>query len=323
MIESIPLHIIRKVKSLNLSLGKDVPNQEIGELLNRTILIGGKRFRPLLTYLMSDFFELPLEEMGLFARAIEFTHSATLAHDDVIDQANKRRGKKTLNAAATNKKAILSGDYLLGQTMLELSRTGDIRFIQELSQVLQDLVDGEWRQMENTLDRETSWEQVEQVARKKTASVITWCCVAPALKANVSPEVLSVTRSFGDQLGLAFQEMDDVIDFHAHLDKNTLQDIRNGLLNSVTYTLIKNNPELRADMADMDIDACNFTVPWNLNEMKQAIAEIRASAKARLASCQQDLQKILELQGRSKDQKAQQALQVLKMLLNFLANRQT
>ena len=68
-------------------------------------MIGGKRFRSLLTYLMSDFFELPLDDMGPLARAIEFTHSATLAHDDVIDLANKRRGKKTLNVAASNKKA--------------------------------------------------------------------------------------------------------------------------------------------------------------------------------------------------------------------------
>ena len=321
MIENIPFHIIREVEVLDLSLGKDCPNGEIAELLNRTVLLGGKRFRPLLTYLMGDLFELPLKELGIFARAIEFTHSATLAHDDVIDQASERRGKPTINVVLNNKKAILSGDYLLAKTMLELSQTGDIRFIEELSLVLQELVDGEWLQMESTLDGNISQDQIEQVAHKKTASAITWCCLAPAMKANASEEALTLTRSFGEQLGLAFQEVDDIIDFCTDLDKNTLQDLRNGLLNSVSYTLIKNNPSLKIEMAKIDFNAPSMTPPWNQQELEMATFEVRTRARARLQSCMPKLAKILELEKRDENKRALEALEVLKLLLNFLAER--
>ena len=324
MIENIPPHIIHKVQSLNLSLGDNVPNREIGELLDRTVLLGGKRFRPLLTYLMSDFFEIPLSSTGLFARAIEMTHSATLAHDDVIDLADDRRGQKTLNAETSNKKAILSGDYLLAQTMLELSETGDIRFVQELSLVLQSLVDGEWLQMENHFHQKVSQEQIEEVAQKKTASALTWCCLAPAIQAGASEEILELIKSFGKQLGIAFQEIDDVIDFHEDLNKNTLQDLRNGVFNSVSYTLVKNNPDLREKMIQVQGLLQNhekITFPWKQDELQKALDEVRLRAKTRLDRCRPYLQEILNIQGRQHNPKAVESLQTLEQLLDFLAHR--
>ena len=321
MIDNIPWHIIREVKGLDLTLGKNVPNPEIGKLLDQTILLGGKRFRPLLIYLMSDFFELPLGEMAPFARAIEFIHSATLTHDDVIDQASERRGGETLNMVASNKKAVLSGDYLLAQTMLELSRIGDMRFIQEISVMLMDLVDGEWLQMSNTLDKKVSREKIEQVAHKKTASTITWCCVIPALKANATEEVLLVVRSFGDQLGLAFQEVDDIIDFYANGDKNTLQDIRNGILNSITHALLEHNPQLRESILQMDLAAPDITIPWELGELNRAIARVRVQTQERLGVCREKLQEILKLLGKAESWRTRQALESLHSLLDLLAQR--
>ncbi len=315
MLATIPLNIIREVKALDLSLGKNAPNQEIVRLLDRTLLLGGKRFRPLLTYLMSDFFELELKDVGLFARAIELTHSATLAHDDVIDGAEQRRGKPSINAASSNKMAILSGDYLLAQTMLELSQTGNIRYIQELSNVLQELVDGEWLQMKNNLDRDVTRAEIEEVALKKTASAISWCCVTPAIAANSSEEIIEKTRSFGHKLGIAFQEIDDAIDFQKELDKDQYQDINNGILNSVLFELIKINPNLREKLKSFS------QIPWQQEELQEAIAIVRKRAHERLESCKVDLREILQLSQRDKSKRAMKAMKVLDEILEHLAFR--
>ncbi|MCY4644677.1 MAG: polyprenyl synthetase family protein [Bacteriovoracales bacterium] len=322
MILAIPPRIIHRVQSLDLSLREDISNREIGALLSRTLLLGGKRFRPLLTYAMGDFFELPLEDVEVFARTIEFTHSATLAHDDVIDRAHKRRGAPTLNALASNKKAILSGDYLLAEAMLELSREGDIRLVQELSGVLQDLVDGEWLQMQNTLDQDLYRDQIERVARKKTASTITWCCLAPAIKANASKEVLSLVRSFGTQLGLAFQEIDDAIDFAGDSqDKGRFQDMQNGIMNVVAYTLVENDPLLREKMLGHDWARTDMAPPWSEAQLEKALAQVRQRAHIRLDGCRANLERILELEGRSEGKRARSSLCAMEAIIGFLADR--
>lgn len=319
MIGSVPLHIIKEVSTLNLSLGNSVPNQEIASLLENTLLLGGKRFRPLLTFLMSEFFELNLKEMGLFARAIEMTHSATLAHDDVIDEAIERRGKPSINMASTNKKAILSGDYLLAQTMLELSQTGDIRFIQELSKVLRDLVDGEWLQMKNKINAFTTREAVEEVALKKTASAITWCCVVPAMKAGQTDQIISLCREFGQSLGLAFQEIDDVIDFQSSSMKDQFQDIKNDIINSVLFELFELAPETKAKLVSN---------PDRIQELaeqdvfKQALKNVQTKAQNRIIYCKELLNKIQGLTFNRNSKRSNKAHQTLNTLLDALAHRE-
>lgn len=317
MIGSVPLHIIKEVSSLDLSLG-DAPNQEITGLLNNTLLVGGKRLRPLLTFLMSEFFELELKEMGLFARAIEMTHSATLAHDDVIDTATERRGKPSINVVASNKKAILSGDYLLAQTMAELAKTGDVRFIQELSWVLQELVDGEWLQLDNHLDSEYDREKIEQIALKKTASAIAWCCVTPAIKANQSKEVIELARNFGLKFGVAFQEIDDVIDFQTTSLKDRFQDLRNGILNSVLFELFDIDPTTKQriktnrDAIEEISKEAAFT---------EACTRVQKRAQNRLVHCKEDLEKLQSLTFKNDSKRSLKAQKTLFALLDALATR--
>lgn len=243
MLGQIPIDILVNTKKLNLKIDDDSLNQEIGPLLNRTLLTGGKRLRPMLTLLMGEFFGIKAKEVSPFARAIEMVHAATLAHDDVIDNATERRGNPSINIVSTNKKAILSGDYLLAQIMMELASTGNNRLVYEMSQVLKDLVDGEWLQTKNIFDRDIKWEDIENVARKKTSSVIQWCCIVPPILSNQDDHIIEKARQFGIELGLAFQMVDDVLDFEKDVGKDNIQDIKNGILNTVSYILIRNNPQ--------------------------------------------------------------------------------
>lgn len=317
MIGSVPLHIIKEVSSLDLFV-KNAPNEEINNLLNQTLLLGGKRLRPLLTYLMSEFYELDLSEMGLFARAIEHTHSATLAHDDVIDDAKERRGNPSINVVSSNKKAILSGDYLLAQTMAELAATGDVRYITELSRVLQELVDGEWLQMQNSFTSGFSREVIEKIALKKTASAISWCCVIPSIKANQSEEVIELSRKFGLKFGIAFQEIDDVIDFQTSSLKDRFQDAKNGVLNSVLFELF-----------ELDEDAKNKIIsnPSSIEEISSresfmnACKIVQNRAQDRINSCKEDLELLQKLTFHGESKRSNKAHKTINTLLDALATR--
>jgi octaprenyl-diphosphate synthase len=105
--------LISSISRLELDLSKWDQNSRIGGLLSRTVLSGGKRLRPLLTFLMADLFGIDHEQILPFARVVELVHAATLAHDDVIDNAKMRRGQPSINASTSNKHAVLAGDFLL------------------------------------------------------------------------------------------------------------------------------------------------------------------------------------------------------------------
>ena len=179
MLERLPAAVREQLKSLDLRLDTRTPVPEIQILLNRTALAGGKKLRPALCFLMGGLLGLPLADLAPYARAAELTHSASLAHDDVIDTAMKRRNRPTLNAVASNTRAVLAGDLLLARVMVELSARGHVEIIQDLSRAVEDLVSGEWLQLEakNVVDIERR--QLEETARLKTASLIGWVCSVP------------------------------------------------------------------------------------------------------------------------------------------------
>ncbi len=132
----LPKSVLEAVDSLDLSLNVEaVP--EIETLLGKTVLFRGKKFRPTLSFLVGQFFRLDLKQVSPYARAAEFVHSATLAHDDVIDESSVRRNRPTLNARSTNGRAVLAGDLLLARVMVELSALGQLRIIHDLSKTVE------------------------------------------------------------------------------------------------------------------------------------------------------------------------------------------
>ena len=175
----LPKETLSAVQNLDLQLKvHSVP--EIDILLGKTVLFRGKKFRPMLCFLMGQLFRLPVETLSPYARAAEFVHAATLAHDDVIDESVVRRNRPTLNARSTNARAVLAGDLLLARVMSELSDLGDIHIIRDLSGTVEELVSGEWLQLEARKVLSINREHLETVAKMKTASLMIWCCGTPA-----------------------------------------------------------------------------------------------------------------------------------------------
>jgi geranylgeranyl pyrophosphate synthase len=244
---------------------------EVAALLNKQTLVGGKKLRPALCFLMADVFSIPHEKIKLYAVAAERIHTATLIHDDVIDDAPKRRGKSTLNASGFNRRAILAGDLLLVRALKDVGLAGDLTILRDLNETLVQLVEGEWLQLESRglVDRDEV--HLRQVATKKTSSLIVWCCTIAGRLAALYPHHHKYLKDFGVHLGLAFQMIDDCLDFSKSSGKPFSQDLFEGQINFVTQELIKGRPNLKRPLAEVIGQRLKpNTAPWNELELKRA-----------------------------------------------------
>lgn len=297
--------------------------------LNKSVLLGGKRLRPLLIYLVADFLEVPLKPMQILAKACERVHAASLSHDDVIDSAQTRRGIPCLHVLTDNKKAILAGDFLLADVIYELSQNEAFELLKSLSQVIKDLSLGEWMQMDILNNQDIQFVDIENVALKKTASLLSWCAMAPAVWAKKSSEMLDALKKFGMHLGLAFQFIDDVLDFEKSGStlKKALIDLDNRVLNSVCVQYLKDNMHLLGQE--------KISGPWieslskaqfeelfsHQNLLDEAIYKIRSLGKKHLDQSRQLLKTIWDFSLTTGDYT--QKSQSLEFLLNALENRQS
>lgn len=239
----LPRDILERLENFRVDVTLDKAKGPIDELLGRTVLKGGKRLRPMLTYLMSHSFGLELKNCDVLARSIEQVHAASLAHDDVIDNATLRRGGPSINIQGSNKKAVLAGDYLLANVIMELSRETRLDVVCSMAKVIQELSQGEWVQWEAASERTYSPEILEDIAQKKTASVMSWCCLAPAIMANKHQNIQNKAYDFGHHMGIAFQQMDDTLDFAESSQKDKELDLANGQVNFVMYEWLCEKPE--------------------------------------------------------------------------------
>lgn len=231
---TMPEPVLETVAMLQIDLDSWDKNPRIGTILNQTVLLGGKRLRPLLTILFGQAFGLNLDALAPFARAVELVHASTLAHDDVIDNADHRRGKPSINAVSSNKRAVLAGDYLLAYVLEEVAKQGRNDIVVELARVIGDLAEGEWVQLENAQNEALTWQHVVDAAIKKTGSVLRWCSIVPALLANAPEDVVQAARSFGEKLGVAFQLTDDILDV-VRRDGSQLADQKSGVISAIIF----------------------------------------------------------------------------------------
>ena len=285
LFESIPEEILSSSQQLDLNIQSKNCSEAINSLLQRTVLLGGKRLRPLLTLLMGSFFGAKNEQILPYAKAIEMVHGASLAHDDVIDLATQRRGAPSINIDASNKKAVLAGDFLLADVIVSLSETGNLELVKQMSYVIQDLALGEWIQADAKENKNYTREIIESIASKKTASVMSWCCFAAAIEQNLSTNIIHYAKELGSNLGLAFQLMDDTLDFSGASQKDYQLDLKNGMLNSVVYEWLELNPDkmkafkLGEDIYDLVGD----------NNLSEAVSIIQKNAHAHLNKCKEIL----------------------------------
>ena len=201
---------------------------------------GGKRMRPMLILLIAKNYGGVNAVTQNAAVGLELLHTASLVHDDVVDESNERRGQASVNATYNNKVAVLVGDFILSSALLRVSETNNELIIRNLARLGQTLSAGEVLQLINIDNKEISEEVYYQVIRQKTAALFESCCEMGALSAGMGEEEIAEVRDFGRNIGLAFQIRDDIFDYYdsAEIGKPTGNDMAEGKLTlPVIYAL--------------------------------------------------------------------------------------
>ena len=213
----------------------------IHEIASHLILSGGKRLRPLLTccsfQMNKDKLNNTKQYIGL-AAAVEFIHAATLLHDDVIDESKKRRGLLTANEVWGNKTSVLVGDFLFSRAFQLMSKEGSSKILKLLSDTSVIISEGEVLELSNDKDLTINEDIYLEVIHGKTASLFSAACQVGGICANVNDEKIEALKSFGINFGMAYQLIDDAIDYSSttnQLGKNIGDDFKEG---KVTLPLI-------------------------------------------------------------------------------------
>ena len=243
-LDALPKEALESSKNMDLKIRSVNAHQAIDAILAESVLRGGKRLRPLLTFLMAHLFRVDFKTVTPYARASELVHAASLSHDDVIDNATMRRGHPSINILASNKKAVLAGDYLLASVIVDLTNAGNLELVREMSLVIKDLSEGEWLQLDLISERNYSRDIIREVAEKKTSSVMSYCSVAPAILSGADKKTITLCREFGRRLGLAFQLIDDTLDYSGTSLKDQELDLQNGIVNAVVFEVLDAKSEL-------------------------------------------------------------------------------
>ena len=178
----------------------------------------GKQMRPLLVYLSASACGGTQERTHIAATLIELLHTATLVHDDVVDAAETRRGFLSINALWKSKIAVLVGDYLLSRGLLISMEHDGIDLLRITSKAVEAMSEGELLQIEKARRLDITEEVYFEIIRRKTASLIAACCAAGADSAGADEERVELLRSFGEEMGIAFQIKDDLLDFTPSAD---------------------------------------------------------------------------------------------------------
>jgi len=201
---------------------------------------GGKRMRPMLTLLMAKNYGAISSVTQHSAVGLELLHTASLVHDDVVDESSERRGQASVNASYNNKVAVLVGDYILSTALLHVSYTGNRRIIEYLAELGRTLAAGEILQLSNIQNQEISEEVYYQVIQQKTAALFEACAAIGALSAGADEQQVEEAKQFGRNLGIMFQIRDDIFDYFdsKEIGKPTGNDMTEGKLTlPVIYAL--------------------------------------------------------------------------------------
>lgn len=212
----------------------------------------GKMMRPILVLLAAKLFGTVCPATLHAAVALELLHTASLVHDDVVDESAERRGQLSVNAIFNNKVAVLSGDYLLATSLVEVGLTRNHDIIDIVSCLGQDLADGELLQLSNVSNLCFSEDIYFDVIRKKTAVLFAACTKAGALSVGADDEKAEFARLFGEYIGLCFQIKDDIFDYFENekLGKPTGNDMLEGKLTlPVLYALNSTGDEAARQLA--------------------------------------------------------------------------
>lgn len=256
----------QRIKDLTREEAKAVDKLILEELSSDVALInkighyiignGGKRLRPMLLLLASKALKETNEHHITLATVIEFLHTATLLHDDVIDESSMRRGKESANAVWGNSASVLVGDFLYSNAFHMMIRTKNFEVMEIVSQTTTELTEGEILQLLNCNNPETTEAQYLEVIIRKTAILFKAAARLAAIMSHGTPEETQGLINFGEHLGIAFQLIDDALDYTANsaedLGKNLGDDLAEG---KPTLPLIYAMQQAPKEKAQIIIDA--------------------------------------------------------------------
>ena len=209
--------------------GSDV--ELIPEVARHLIDSGGKRLRPMLTLASAAMCGYTGNHHVTLAASVEFMHTATLLHDDVVDESDRRRGKLAARMLWGNQASVLVGDFLLGQAFRMMVEAGSMQALDVLSHAATVIAEGEVLQLGTAQNLDTTQDEYMEVVRAKTAALFAAAAEVGPILAGAPKPAISAFRSYGNNLGLAFQLIDDALDYGGSskaLGKNTGDDFREG-----------------------------------------------------------------------------------------------
>ena len=224
----------------------------LGSALEHIRKRAGKRMRPMLILLMAKNFGQVTEVTQHAALGLELLHTASLVHDDVVDESRERRGQASVNATYDNKVAVLVGDYILSTALLHVAHTGSQQIVAYLAELGRTLSNGEILQLTNIGRKDISEDVYYDVIKQKTAALFEACCAMGALSAGASDDDIAKAKKFGQNLGVIFQIRDDIFDYYdsPQIGKPTGNDMAEGKLTlPVIYALNSTRDEAMTALA--------------------------------------------------------------------------
>lgn len=272
----------------------------LAEVLNHIRQRMGKGMRPILMMLVAKNYSEVTQVTQHSAIGLELLHTASLVHDDVVDESGERRGQPSVNATYNNKVSVLVGDYILSTALLHVSYTGDQRIVENLAELGRTLASGEILQLSNIRNQDISEDVYYQVIKQKTAALFEACAAIGALSAGASDEEVKLAGQFGQNIGIIFQIRDDIFDYFdsKYIGKPTGNDMTEGKLTlPIIYALNKSPYESMMNLArkvkagTINRDEIAVLVEFTKQQggieyAEQAMLDYRAKAQMYVASIQ-------------------------------------
>lgn len=221
----------------------------IPQLASYLIAAGGKRIRPLLTLASAKIYNGDMTRAHILAAAVEFIHTATLLHDDVVDESTQRRGRDTANLVFGNQASVLVGDFLFSRAFQLMVKDGSLDVLRVLSDASAIIAQGEVMQLAAANNLKTTMDQYLQIIKAKTAALFAAACEVGPMISDETPEQAAALAAYGLNLGIAFQIADDALDYNStreKIGKTIGDDFREGKMTApVIYALQEANDKER------------------------------------------------------------------------------
>ena len=255
----------------------------VGQVSRYIISAGGKRLRPALLLLMSGALGFKGPAQYSLATVVEFIHTATLLHDDVVDESSLRRGNATANVTFGNPASVLVGDFLYSRAFQMMVEVGSMRIMSVLSEATNVISEGEVLQLMNMHNAELDEEGYLQVIRSKTAKLFEASARVGAILADASPEIEAACAHYGQALGTAFQVIDDVLDYTgdaAVMGKNLGDDLREGKATLPLIAAMQRGNAKQRELVKVAIENGDVTAIDAVVEIVRATGALDVARKA-------------------------------------------